>query len=382
MRLNRVALVVAAAAVLMAFAWQDATVHCNDQGKWIGLFSLGNHWPLPPQLASENPGASGDAAGYDGVFYHLVAHDPWLTRGFWHFADNASLRWRRILIPGFAHILAFGNDAWIHQAYIAVNLLFIFAGSFWLARFSASHGMSAAWGSAFLLIPSVMVSIDRLTIDTALAALTIGFILYACEGKYARSLFLLALCPLSRETGLSLSAGRAWQHIRDREWWKLVLTLLSVFPFVLWCLFLLDRTPRDGTPWLSYPFVGILRRTLHPIQYPITGKWIALAAALDYLALIGVWLALAFTVRLALKRRMGVLENSAYVFAIAAIWLGKADIWGGAYEFGRTLSPLFIMLGLLAIRDKTRFFLAPVICILPRILLQFEPQMRGILRSF
>jgi hypothetical protein len=79
---------------------------------------------------------------------------------------------------------------------------------------------------------------------------------------------------------------------------------------------------------------------------------------------------------------MGVLENSAYVFAIAAIWLGKADIWGGAYEFGRTLSPLFIMLGLLAIRDKTRFFLAPVICILPRILLQFEPQMRGILRSF
>ena len=380
MRSNRIPWIVGALAVLIAIAWQYSTVHCNYQGKWIALFCIGHKWPLPPSLASENPGTVGDDSGYDGVFYHLVAHDPWLSRGFWQFADNSSLRWRRILIPGSAHILALGMDEWVHPSYIGLNLLFIFAGAFWLGRYAVSHGRRAAWGLAFLLIPSVLVSIDRLTIDTALAALTIGFILYAAEGKYARSLFLLTLCPLSRETGLFLSAGRAWQHIRNREWWKLALTVLSTFPFLLWCLFLLAHTPKDGTPWLSYPLAGILRRTFHPVQFPITGKWVALACFLDYLALIGVWLALALTVRLVLKRRTGLQENCACVFALAVMFLGRADIWAGAYEFGRTLSPLFIILGLLAMREKTTTLLLPMLCVLPRIALQFEPQIRGILR--
>jgi hypothetical protein len=381
MRSNRIPWVVAALAVLMAITWQYLTVHYNYQDKWIALFCIGHKWPLPPALAAEDPGTVGDASGYDGVFYHLVAHDPWLNRGFWRFADNSSLRWRRILIPVSAHLLAFGNDARIHPAYIALNLLFVFAGAFWLARFALSNGRHPGWGIAFLLVPSVLVSIDRLTIDTALAALAIGFVLYACEGKYARSLLLLTLCPLARETGLSLTAARAWQHVRERDWRKSALTVLSTLPFLLWCLFLLLHTPEDGTSWLSWPFAGILRRTLHPVQYAITGKWVALAAALDYLALIGIWMALALTVWMAVRRRTGLPENCAYVFALATVFLGKADIWAGAYEFGRTLSPLLIILGLVFIRDRTRILLIPLICVLPRIVLQFEPQIRGILRA-
>jgi hypothetical protein len=380
MRPNRFALMVGASTVLIVLAWQYSTVTCNFQGKWIGLFSLGNKWPLPPQLASEYPGLLGDAAGYDGLFYHLASHDPWLTRGFWQFADNSSLRWRRILVPGLAHLLALGEDARVHASYIAVNLAFIFAGAFWLGRFSVLNGMSPALGFAFLLVPSVMISIDRLTIDTALAALTIGFMLYSSESKCARSLALLTLCPLARETGLALTAGRAWQHTKEREWGKLALTLLSALPFVLWCIFLALRLPRDDTPWLSFPLMGIVRRTLHPVIYPITGRWVALAAGLDYLAVIGVWLALAFCVYLAVKRGAGLLEKSIYVFAAGSILLGKADIWGGSYDFGRTLSPFFIMMGLIAMRDRNWFPLIPIACILPRIFLQFEPQLLGVLR--
>jgi hypothetical protein len=377
---NRSALMVAALAVLIALAWQWATVACNFQGKWIGLFYLGDRWPLPPQLTSEYPGLLGDAAGYDGLFYHLVSHDPLLTRGFWQFADNSSLRWRRILVPGLAYLLALGDDVRVHAAYVAVNLLFILAGAFWLARFSALNGMSPVWGLAFLLVPSVMVSIDRLTIDTSLAALTIGFLLYSFEGRYARSLVLLAFCPLSRETGLALSAGRVWQDCNARAWRRLALAVVSTLPFMFWCVFLAVRLPGDGTPWLSFPLAGLVRRTLHPVVYPITGRWVALAAVLDYLAVIGAWLALAYCVCLAIRRRGGLLERSLYVFAAGTILLGKADIWGGSYDFGRTLSPLFIMLGLIAIRDRNWFPVTPIACIVPRIFLQLEPQLMGILR--
>ncbi|HYK89062.1 MAG TPA: hypothetical protein VE398_09840 [Acidobacteriota bacterium] len=376
----RAAIYVAVTAVSMVLAWQYATVRINHRGNWIGLFDLGNRWPPPAELSAEYAHGSTNDAGYDGVFYHMVSHDPWLERGYSRYADNASLRWRRILIPGLAHIVSLGRDEWVDACYIGVNLLFIFAGVFWLACYCEANAQHPGWGLAFLAIPSVLVSIDRLTIDTALAALTMGFILYASRGSDGRSLAVLTLCPLARETGLLLTAGQVWQRLRERKWLGLLLAIGTALPSLLWFLFVFRNTPRDDTPWLSYPLAGILRRTIHPLQYPITGPWVALAASLDYLALIGIWIALGFSLRLALKRSSGLLQHCIYCFAFAALWLGKADIWAGAYEFGRTLSPLLILLGLLAVRNKDRRLLLPLAFVLPRILLQYEPQVRGILR--
>lgn len=304
MQKNRVIWLVAASATLVVLFWQSVTVHFNYGGNWSGLYDIGNRWALPPALSAEQ-NLVFDNPGYDGGFYHLVAHDPWLTRGFSNFVDNPNLRWRRMLVPVLAYLTAFGSDQRIHGCYIGINLLFIFAGAFWLASFCALHGLSVQWGFAFLAIPSVLVSIDRLTIDTALAALTIGFIFHACKGHSIRSLALLALCPLARETGLLFTAGSAWEHAGKHEWRKVAYSFMSAFPFLLWCLFVSSRSPHDGTHWLSLPLVGILRRTFHPLQYAITGRWVAAAAFLDYLALIGVWIVLAVVVRFALKRRFG-----------------------------------------------------------------------------
>ncbi len=370
---------VAALAALLTFGWQAATVHSNYGGKWSALFYIGDRWPLPPPLAGEayvhqnNP-------GYDGVFYHLVAHDPWFSRGFSRFADNPSVRWRRILTPALAHIASAGADDRIHAAYIAINLLFVFLGTYWLGCYCAAQALNPACGLAFLMIPSVLVSMDRLTIDTALAALTVGFILYASADRPVATVIVLSLCPLARETGLALAAGHAWLNLRDRRWRMCIYTLLSMVPFILWAIFVSAHTPRDGTPWLSFPFVGIVRRTLHPLQYPITSRWIALAAAFDYLALIGVWIALLLTARQVVRRSFDLTTFCLFFFSLGALCLGKEDIWAGAYEFGRTMSPLLILLGLLAVRERKPYFLLPLICVLPRIFLQFEPQLRGILR--
>lgn len=369
---------VAAVAVLLAFGWQAATVHFNYGGDWSALFYIGDRWPLPPALAGEayvHP----NSPGYDGVFYHLVAHDPWFTRGFSRFADNASLRWRRILTPALAYLFASGTDKRTHSGYIAVNLLFVFLGAFWLAQYSVAHGVSPLCGLAFLAVPSVLISIDRLTIDTALAALTVGFILYAATNRPIATIVILALCPLARETGLALTAGYAWLNFRDRRWTLCLLTLTSAVPFILWSSFVSAHTPLDGTPWLSFPLAGIILRTIHPVQYAITGRWVALAAILDYLALLGIWLALALTVRQVIRRSFDLTTFCLLCFAFGALCLGKTDIWAGAYEFGRTMSPFLILLGLLAISDKKLYFLLPLSCVLPRILLQLEPQVRGIL---
>jgi hypothetical protein len=372
---------VALLGALLVLGWQAATVHCNYGGNWSALFYLGDRVPQPPELASDGLWIFQESAGYDGVFYHMVAHDPWLRRGFARFADNASLRWRRILIPGLAHLAAGGVDSWIHLCYIAVNLLFVFAGVWWLSRYCVSQGERPCWGLAFLFVPSVLVSMDRLTIDTALAALAVGFVYYASAGRKAISLAVLTLCPLARETGICLSAGHALFNAQRRRWPELIWTAATVFPFFLWTAFVFLNTFRDATPWISWPFAGIVHRTLHPVQYAITGPWLAAAAALDCLALLGIWIALLLAARLLLKRSSGLIEMCLYAFATLALFLGKEDIWAGAYEFGRTLSPILILLALLAVRDKMWLHVAPLLCVLPRILLQLEPQVRGLIRQ-
>ncbi len=363
----------------MTLGWQAATVHFNYNGEWSALFQIGDRWPLPPQLAGEAY-VHRNSAGYDGVFYHMVAHDPWLARGFSSYTDNASLRWRRILTPALAHTIVAGVDAHIHFAYILVNLFFVFLGTLWLARYSNVLGLPSISGVAFLAVPSVLVSMDRLTVDTALAAFAVGFIFYHSQNRSWAATIVLALSPLARETGLALAAGQAWFSLRDRNWRLIFLTLISILPFVAWSTFVFFHTYADGTRWLGLPFFGIVLRSLHPLQYPVTGRWVAAAAAFDYLALIGVWIAIILAFRLAIRRSLDITSLCIYSFTLGALCLQKADIWAGAYEFGRTMSPLLILLGLTAMRERKFCFLLPLVFNLPRILLQLEPQIRGILR--
>jgi len=85
-------------------------------------------------LAPEHPYEFAGAAGWDGQWYHAIAHDPLLRRGTAPFIDSARLRYRRILVPALAFLLAAGNDAFIDPAYRLTLLLFLALGAAWLAR--------------------------------------------------------------------------------------------------------------------------------------------------------------------------------------------------------------------------------------------------------
>ena len=140
--------------------------------------------------------------------YHYIAHDPWITRGAVTAMDDPALRYRRILVPALAWALALGRDSAIHAAYFAVILGFVFLGVYWLARAMLIQGRHPAWGLMFVLMPAALVSMDRMTVDVALAALTVGFVLYSSdEGPRWKLLLILACAALARETGLLLTAG-------------------------------------------------------------------------------------------------------------------------------------------------------------------------------
>ncbi len=365
-------------------AWLAFAVAFLYGGRLTGLYYTGKRVPLPAALGPDHTHIVDDDTGYDGQYYHLVAHDPLLQRGFRRFVDNGVLRWRRIGVPGLAALLALGNDSLVDPAYVAIQLAFVFLGAWWLSRYVQARGWHPAFGLTFLLIPAVAVSLDRMTVDLPLAALMIGLAYYADEQRAGtrRPVYaILCALPLVRETGIVLVAAWCALSALRREWRNALTGIACALPAVAWWTYVAGLTRTDRTHWLAhYPFSGLIEASL--AGGGATGTaWLWMAAALERVALAGIWLALLVAFWLAWRRRFGLFELTAILFAAVSAAFGKLDIWDTAFATARTMAPLLIALGLLAMDRRKLVFALPLLLLLPRIALQYEAQLRAGLRG-
>lgn len=361
-------ILVAASGLALALAWQCFLVYGLYGGDWSGLFYTGGGVALPRAIEAEAPRRAPDSVGFDGQYYHVVAHDPLLLGEPAAYVDNPRLRWRRILVPALARGLAFGSDDAVDAAYVGVVLAFALAGVFWSARFAAVCGYSAWLGLGFLLLPATFISLERMTVDVALAALCAGFAVQAKQGARVALFAVLALAPLARETGIALAG--AWA-LAKRSATAAGMAVLALIPLAGWALYVHSRTPSDATAWFgAVPFGGLLARTLNPLPEAAPSLGLELAAGLEYLAILGVWAAIILTVlELWREPREPLALASGITLAVFA-FLAKEDIWLYAYGFARTLSPALLLLALLGLRER-RFALAlPWALAAPRILFQ------------
>ena len=357
--------------------WQVATVHFNYGGNWTALFSIAPNWPRPAFVASEDlytfpPGS----LGYDGQMYHLIAHDPLMRRGAVSAMDDPALRYRRILVPALAWAIALGRDSAIHGAYFAVILGFAFLGVYWLARAMVLQGRHPAWGLTFVLMPAVLVSIDRMTVDVALAALTAGFVLYS-DSRW-RVLPILACAALTRETGVLLTAGYCIFLLSRRRFADLAWAAASILPAIFWSVYVSGQAPARPTVTPAdvaslIPLAGWIERVVHPEVYPLP-RWQALAAVeLDYVALAGIALMLGHAVWLAWARRWNARAAAIYVFAASIAFIGSRSVWEDAFSYGRVVTPLML---LLAAEEPLAF--VPAVLVDARIGLNFLKQILGV----
>lgn len=371
--------ILALAAVLGIWLWQFATVHFNYGGNWTALFSIAPDWPRPAFLTSENLYTFPGSLGYDGQMYHLIAHDPWMTRGAVAAMDDPALRYRRILLPALAWALALGRDSAIHAAYFSVILGFVFLGVYWLARVMVLQGRHPAWGLMFVLMPAVLVSMDRMTVDVALAALTVGFVLF-CDSRW-KLLPILACAALTRETGLLLTAGSCLFLLSRRRFADLFWAAGSTLPAIFWYVYVSGRIPSGPTSTPAdiaspIPLAGWIERVVHPEVY-VLPRWQALAAVeLDYVALAGIALMLGHAAWLAWSRRWNARAAAIYVFAAAVVLIRSRSVWEDAFSYGRVVTPLMVLLAAEDFRPRLAF--TPVALVDGRIGLNFLKQIIGV----
>jgi hypothetical protein len=339
----RACLLTALAATALMASWQALTVRYTYGGNWTGLFCAGSRFDSSWLPLKENIYRFPNSVGYDGQFYHLVAHDPFLRRGFASAIDDPRYRYGRILVPALAYVLALGHDPAVDAAYIGLILLSVFAGCYWMGRYAILRGYPAWSGLLFAAAPAALISIDRLTVDVALAACCAGFALYATEGANGKLYVLLAAAGLTRETGVLLIAAWCLWLASDRHWRRAAIFATAAIPTACWLLFVYLHTPPHTFETVSLLlFRGIVCRFLHPSPYP-PGVVGILATALDYLALIGVAATLFWAIGRAWVRARSPLAFALFLFAALAIALSTPLAWAEVYGFGRALTPLLLM---------------------------------------
>jgi hypothetical protein len=379
----RASLLVALCATAVAFCWQFAIVHFIYAGNWTSLFYTGDtRMKLPAELASEHIYRFPHVVGYDGQLYHLVAHDPLFRRGFAQNLDMPRVRYRRILVPGLAALLSLGRDKWVDPAYFSVILGCVFLGTFWIARWSASHGRSVYWGLLFLATPAALSSIPLMVIDVSLAALTAGFIWYA-ERKSPLKLFAVLACAiLARETGILLLVGWCGWLLYQRHTLRAIRYAAAAVPAALWALFVQLHTKQPGPVWLSpIPLYGIFHSLIHPFSYP-PGLMENLLVPMDRIGLIGMLIALGFVFSDAL--RPAVRDHNmfaALAFGSFALFLSGGDVWPEVAAFGRNFTPLLLIVTISGILSHNWRRFIPLLLIDPRISVIYLTQAGRIIRA-
>jgi hypothetical protein len=290
------------------------------------------------------------------------------------FVDDPRLRYRRILVPALAYALALGHSEWVDPAYEIVFLLTVALGVYWSCQFTQS-----AWGVLFLLVPAIAVTMDRLIVDGALAVFTAGFVRYR-KGPIWKLFLVLACAALTRETGFLLIAAACAYHLLRREYRLTAILAGSAAPALAWYAYVQARTSPSLYAFSLIPLSGIAHVLANPWQYPPGTPLPGLIVIADYTALTGVLLALGLGVYSWTRNPTGLMQIAAAMFAALAVIVQRPDHWQNVYDFGRLQSPLLVCLAGLAVSQRKPWLLAPVVLIVPRLAIQFAPQVLGVIR--
>ena len=386
----------AAVAVLAVLAWQALTVHANYGGNWTGLFFTGQNTRLPANLEH---GTRRDSSpdGYDGQYYRMLAHDPFLLHGTADFLDGPLIRSRRILVPLAAWILAAGRPGLIDGAYILVVAGFVFGGVYWLASILVRQGRHAAFGLLFLAVPASVVSIDRMTVDMALGALTAGvaYRLISGRDKGPGLWLILAAAGLVRETGLLLALGCVLAAAYRRDFRRALLWSSAAIPAVCWFAYLQHALPASAVAlsqsvpsWLEprhWQF-GLFSRALKPLDYPYTPTLLLLARVIDWTALAATAAGAAMGALRLRATQSGPLRAMLALHVALVLALTNSGFWVTPFGYARPLAPLFVLLlagdGMSAgYGALARAALVSILVDL-RLFTEIKAQVFGVLRSF
>lgn len=367
-----------------AVAWQALIVYSYFGGHWSALFVTGERAPQAPAIQAEATYVLPASDGYDGQFYHAMAHDPLDLQGTDRFLDSPTIRYPRILLPALS--FALGQFMGIDQAYRTLEIAFLYLGVYCISAWAARRGKVPLWGASFILIPGVFISLERQLADLPLCALLAAALLSREQGRDKLCWLTLAAAGLTREMGLVAIAGFALAPllVTPRRITQACVWLAAALPGLAWSAYVFLRIPHKPTPLdATLPLLPILTQAIQFRAYPFGSATNFILNALDLVALAGLVWSLILGL-LSLKRdAASAVALALAIFGIAASATGMIQ-YEDSYSFARQASPLLTVQLLQSLSTAGlagRIRLLPLALMLPRSLVPIASMtFRAVLR--
>ena len=281
---------VATLCVLAALGWQALLVHGRFDGDWSGLFYSGALIEPSPRVAVEHPYLFPKSTGFDGQYYHAVAHDPFhQDPQAFRYIDAPQLRYSRILVPLLSYGLALGRQGRIDSSFRLVLLAFLWLGVWSIAAIAVVRGASALTGALFLAVPAVYMSLERGLVDLASCSL-LALTAWGALTKRNGVVWLgLAGALFNRADGWVLIAGFVAVSVVAKNFSQLALWLSAAIPKLVWDAVWGPKLPSvllDPAKQLEYPFSFLFRILKSPRPYKDFAFWLYAGDYLAYLAML------------------------------------------------------------------------------------------------
>lgn len=204
---------VVAASVMLSLLWPALAI--ASYASYDALLSVGIDGPAREAIQAEIPDLrTTDHVGHDGQQFYMIARHPFDPDAVAGSMDSVSYRYRRILFPALAGLIAPGGGRPLIGAFLLLSLIGVGLGAWSLSRLPGSRWWLPL---AMAFSPGVAAAMGLSLSDALAAGLGLLAVALANSRRWAAMVFVLAAAALTRETmllfalGMSLVPGMPWR---------------------------------------------------------------------------------------------------------------------------------------------------------------------------
>lgn len=245
------------AAVLLALVWP--LMWAGGQGSTDVLLGAGEEGPSRAFVERDIPDlAPLEGIGHDGQQFYAIARHPFDPEAAGDAVDPPAYRYRRILYPALAALVAPDGGRPVIWAFLALSLLGVALGAASLRLMPRGPRWLPL---AAAVSPAVITSLTLSLSDALGSGLALGAIAAATRRRWALAVLAATAAGLTRETFLIVALALVFTPGMPRPWRALSLAVpvAAVGGWMLWLAGQLDTSILDGgSDQLAVPFSGYL----------------------------------------------------------------------------------------------------------------------------
>ncbi len=249
-------------AVALAALWPLGWAHANHGSE--ALLGAGTHGPSSALISKEVPDAPRfGSLGHDGQQFYAVARHPFDPAASRDQLDSPAYRYRRILLPALAGLVAPNGGRALVFALLGVSLAGVALGAWAVSRFPGGP----AWLPLVVgITPGVGVALALSLGDALATGLALAAIAGALRRRWAWMTLALVAAALTRETLVLVAFGLLWTPGMPTRWKaaSIAAPLGVAGTWAVWSAHALGTPMLGGSGQIGLPLVGWLQSTGSP----------------------------------------------------------------------------------------------------------------------